>query len=86
MPTIEELPIGDLPSALLEAIIPDLFQYSVGFVRVEKTPYGHDAVLLGSGTLVKVGVTHAVLTAHHVLEVLPRTGRLGLTQVLQSAF
>jgi hypothetical protein len=78
MTTIEELPIGELPPLLFEAIATDLVQYSIGFVRVEKTPHGQDIVLLGSGTLVKVGLTHAVLTAYHVLEVLPRTGRLGL--------
>ena len=78
MPPIEELTIGELPPSLLEAIKSDLILHSIGFVRFEKTPYGSDAFLLGSGTLVKVGVTHAVLTAHHVLEVLPQTGRLGL--------
>ena len=34
--------------------------------------------MLGSGVLVKVGEVHAILTANHVLEVLPGNGRLGL--------
>jgi hypothetical protein len=34
--------------------------------------------LLGSGVLVTVEGTSAILTAHHVLDVLPRFGRLGL--------
>jgi hypothetical protein len=84
MQTIEEMLIGDLPPALLEAIKSDLIMYSVGFVRFKKTPYGTDYILRGSGTLVKVGVTHAVLTAHHVLEELPRIGRLGLILSLSS--
>ena len=78
MSNVEEILIGELPPALLKAIMSDLIMYSVGFVSLGKTPYGTDAILLGSGTLVKVGVTHAVLTAHHVLEVLPRIGRLSL--------
>jgi hypothetical protein len=78
MTTIEELPISDLPPLLFEAIATDIVQYSIGFVHVEETPHGPDIVLLGSGTLVKVGVTYAILTAHHVLKVLPQTGRLGL--------
>ena len=35
-------------------------------------------VLLGSGTLVSVGSIRAVLTAHHVVSILPSEGRLGL--------
>jgi len=78
MNSIYELPIDKLPVELFEAISADLIRYSIGFVRVDETPHGPDINLLGSGTLIKVGVTYAVLTAHHVLEVLPKTGRLGL--------
>ncbi len=45
---------------------------------MEDTPRGQDAFLLGSGTLVAVGETRAILTAHHVIRVLPRDRRLGL--------
>ncbi len=78
MTTIEELKIGELPPALFEAIMSDIILYSIGFVHHKDTPYGRDYFLLGSGTLVKVGTTHAMLTAHHVIKVLPKTGRLGL--------
>ncbi len=78
MNIIYELPNGELPIELFEAISADLIRYSIGFVRIDNTPLGPDIVLLGSGTLIKVGVTYAVLTAHHVLEVLPITGRLGV--------
>jgi hypothetical protein len=46
---IEELPITALPETLLEAVARDLANFSVGFLRVEATPEGEDAVLLGSG-------------------------------------
>jgi hypothetical protein len=78
MPSAEELRSGELPRAISEDAACELADYSIGFLRVESTPRGPDAVLLGSGTLVSVGSKHAVLTADHVLSVLPRTGRLGL--------
>lgn len=78
MPLVEEIPISQLPTTFLDAVCRDLAHYSIGFFRIEDTPQGQDAVLLGSGTLVKVGGTHAILTAHHVLKVLPKNGRLGL--------
>ena len=52
--------------------------YTVGFLRIEKGQRGKDLVLLGSGTLVTVNGIHAILTAHHVVEILPTTGELGL--------
>ena len=78
MPTIEEIPLGELPERVIESAARNLAEYSIGFVRVEESRSGHDAVLLGSGTLVSIGAIHAVLTAHHVVSILPRTGRLGL--------
>ena len=77
--TMEEfLPISKTPDALQEAITRNLVDYSIGFVRVDKTPQGEDPVLLGSGTLVTIGEISAVLTAEHVVTALPREGRLGL--------
>lgn len=78
MPQTEEITIGQLPDSLFEAVALHLAQYSIGFLRIEQTPRGQDAILLGSGTLVTVGSTHAILTAHHVLQVLPKHGRIGL--------
>lgn len=78
MPTIEELPITELPESVVKAAAEDLAEYSVGFLRLENTPQGQDAILLGSGTLVSIGSIRAVLTAHHVVSILPTTGRLGL--------
>lgn len=78
MPPVEELPLGELPEVVIAAAAYDLSHYSVGFLRVESTPRGQDVVLLGSGTLVSIGSIRAVLTAHHVVSILPTTGRLGI--------
>lgn len=48
----------------------------VGFVRVMGEE--DDAVLAGSGTLVTAGGRHAILTADHVSECLPKRGEFGL--------
>ena len=74
----EELRLGELGGAVIDAAAQDLADYSVGFVGFENTPRGLNAVLLGSGTLVSVGSIRAVLTAHHVVSILPTEGRLGL--------
>ena len=77
--SFEECQLNEVPDTAIEAASRDLIDYSVGFVRVESTLRGpKDVTLLGSGILVSVGTTHAVLTAHHVLSALPRSGRLGL--------
>ena len=78
MPPNEKFPLREVPSAVIDGAKCDLAEYSIGFVRLESTPRGQDAVLLGSGTLVSAGSKRAVLTADHVLSNLPRTGRLGL--------
>lgn len=74
----EFLHITETPDALQEAIARNLVAYSIGFVRVEGTPQENDVLLLGSGTLVAIGETRAVLTAAHVIRELPQKGRLGL--------
>ena len=55
-----------------------LWHFTVGFVRVEVSKEAEDAILLGSGILVKIGNVPTILTANHVLDALPRAGRLGL--------
>jgi hypothetical protein len=71
---------ADIPNSLREALLKSLASYSVGFLRIEDKgrPDAFDASLVGSGTLVKIGNIHAILTAHHVLRALPRSGRLGI--------
>lgn len=70
--------IKDLPRALVDDVIKDLAQYTIGFLDVKKVANSQQVDLLGSGVLISVGKTRAILTAHHVVRVLPRTGRLGL--------
>ena len=45
----EELRLGELGGAVIDAAAQDLADYSVGFVGFENTPRGLNAVLLGSG-------------------------------------
>lgn len=78
MSPVEEIPLSELPDRVIEAAKEDLANYSVGFLRYESTPRGQNVVLLGSGTLVSIGSIRAILTAHHVVSILPLTGRLGL--------
>lgn len=51
---------------------------TVGFVRVKDDDGFRVPYLLGSGVLVSAGSTKAILTARHVLDILPKTGRLGI--------
>lgn len=79
MPLVDDtIPLGELPKEVLAEAASYLAQYCIGFVRVEDTPTGQDAMLQGSGTLVAIGSIRAILTAEHVLRELPKTGRLGL--------
>jgi hypothetical protein len=68
---------SQIPQEVIESIACHLVNFSLGFVKVEQTPHGESAILAGSGTLVKVGQMHAILTAHHVITELPRRGSLG---------
>lgn len=79
MTTVEEIKLGEIPAAAIESAAKHVVNYSIGFLHVNDPPRSsHDLRLLGSGTLVSVGTTYAILTADHVLSVLPRSGRLGL--------
>ncbi len=62
----------------LEAATEDLADYTVGFVRLTEGRTATDGQLAGSGTLVVIDGTHAILTADHVLRHLPSTGEVGL--------
>ena len=71
-----QIQIQDLPSPLLHKIVERLAQHTVGFLRDQNSSGPPE--LLGSGILVAAGKTRAILTAQHVIEKLPTTGRLGL--------
>ena len=68
--------IEDLPQPLVDKAIRSLDRYTIGFLRIDNSGGPHQ--LLGSGVLVSVGDTRAILTAHHVIEVLPETARLSI--------
>ncbi len=55
-------------------------QYAVCFVQLVTTQAGEDAVVAGSGTFVQVGKVFGILTAAHVLEILPDNGPVGISQ------
>jgi len=74
----ESIRVGDLPKELTEGVVRELSAFSIGFARVVETANRPRVDLLGSGTLVTAGRKQAILTAHHVVQVLPRVGRLGL--------
>ncbi|RZB31680.1 MAG: hypothetical protein SRB2_04649 [Desulfobacteraceae bacterium Eth-SRB2] len=78
MPIFEEKSLGELPDEVIDAASRDIIKYIVGLVRIEASSRGQDAILLGSGTLVSIGKIYAILTAHHVVSILPLKGRLGL--------
>jgi hypothetical protein len=70
--------VKDLPEALIKNVIQELACFTVAFLRIDQVTWSCDADLLGSGVLVSVGTRKAILTAHHVLEVLPTRGRIGM--------
>ena len=61
-------------SPCLQEIRDRIADYWAGFILVGE----NTASFLGSGTLVSIGETKAILTAGHVLDALPETGRVGL--------
>jgi hypothetical protein len=75
---MEELRHTDIPDSVKDDIVHALSDFTVGFLRLEGLAHGQDASLLGSGILVATGRTFGILTAHHVIQELPRTGRLGV--------
>ena len=72
--------VFDMPSSVLanntalKSTVDFLVDCFIGFVKLE----GRNASFVGSGTLVSVGNTKAILTADHVLEALPETGPVGV--------
>lgn len=63
-----EMKLSDLPEDVCEEIGKLVSDYSVGIVKMRETAVDADAAVGGSGTCVRVGRQHAILTAGHVLE------------------
>ena len=62
--------------AAVDQVACDLRDYGVGFVLFPKSTT--TVQIVGSGTLVFLNGRPAILTADHVVEALPRSGRVGL--------
>ena len=71
---MERLEPSDIPEQLISEIQHRVTDFTVGLVQLGDG----DAYLRGSGTLIELGSSRAILTAHHVLDVLPTTGRVGM--------
>ena len=54
--------------------------FTVGFLKLNTHKGEENAESAGSGTLVKVGKVHGILTAAHVLKRLPQSGEVGLVR------
>lgn len=68
-------PLSEIPDAVMSDVLYHVATFTIGFLR----PAGHDprdTELLGTGTIVKAGQVRAILTAHHVVEKLPKRGRV----------
>jgi hypothetical protein len=82
--SMEALSLSEIPRNLVENVSRDISDFVIGFVKLREiksereTMSEEDAELGGSGTLVQIDETSGILTAHHVLENLPRTGEIGL--------
>jgi len=72
----ELVKVKDLPDALLGAVSARLSHYTIAFIRLTPSPAGDEPQLIGSGVLVKAGGVHAILTAAHVLPLLPKSGQV----------
>lgn len=55
-----------------------IWDYTIGFLKLEAHEGYENAILLGSGVLVRVDDTYAILTAQHVVEVIPKNELVGL--------
>lgn len=69
---------GDIPHILIQEMIDVLQHFTLGFYKTVPTANGNEPFLLGSGTLISCNGKYGILTAHHVIEALPKTGRLGV--------
>ena len=75
-PLSEPMPLDQLPADLFERVLYDVANFTIGFARLDRDT--HDVHLIGSGTLVAAGGKRAILTAQHVVQALPKSGRIGL--------
>ncbi len=75
--SVDSVPLSDIPRDVLDDACERVSHFSIGLVRVE---HGAEKLtdLAGSGTLVRVGEAHGILTADHVLHHLRKENEIGL--------
>ncbi len=73
-----ELDTADIPVALIDQATKLTGNFLVGLVKLTTDGQRQDGELMGSGTLIRKGATHGILTARHVLDELPTEGQIGL--------
>ena len=75
--SVDSVPLSDIPRDVLDDACERVSHFSIGLVRVE---HGAEKLtdLAGSGTLVRVGEAHGILTAGHVLHHLRKENEIGL--------
>lgn len=71
----DEVLLKHLPPDLIQSVVQDLSAYTVAFIGVDDIGGRRSCTLLGSGVLVSAAGIKAILTAHHVVQVLPKTVR-----------
>lgn len=77
---------GDIPKDILNSIGETIRFYTVAFADFVKRDDGTVAPqLLGTGTLVSAGGVRAIMTAAHVIDILPMNGRIGVFLTPESA-
>jgi len=72
-----DLLFKDIPQDVIHRAIEYTADFLIGFVRVTDGEHA-DAELAGSGTLVQIDSAFCILTADHVMERIPRHGKIGL--------
>jgi hypothetical protein len=75
----------DLPAGLNDAILRSISHTTVGLVPIIKTDTQEDGEPVGTATLVSVDGIFGLLTAAHVLDVLPQSGLLGIVRFANDA-
>jgi hypothetical protein len=78
--------LKDVPAATVASLSENIRFHTVGFLRSTDARGAADPHLLGSGVLVSANGVRAILTAAHVLDTLPTTGRIGIFTQHGTAF
>src|SRR5437660_523808 len=78
--------LKDVPPAVLGSLQRNVWFHTVGFLRLARTTRTLEPQLLGSGILVSANGVKAILTAGHVIDKLPNTGRIGLFMEAGTAY